>query len=359
MAVFLLCLHDIGKFAKKFQAKVPDLYPVCFDDDLARLSVFYDHGAGGLRLFDAEDGFFELPNGTRHRAWRPLVSAVTGHHGAPPDTCGRDSIATLKSDFGAAGIEAARRFVRETHDLFDIPPDMPPLRREQVRPASFALAGLAVLADWIGSNQEWFPYREPQDFQDLGRYWNHARERAGRAVEEAGVLPADTRDRVDYDALIDAPAIPSPMQEWARSVELPAGPALFMIEDETGSGKTEAALMLAHRLMASGRTDGLYVALPTMATANAMFDRLGVAHRRLFAEGAEPSSAGRRVRDVPPGQAARSRSAGGGASLPSPPRPRRSTVRSPAFAPPTPRTRCALPMLAPSAAGRLRGGLSA
>ena len=151
MAVFLLCLHDIGKFAKKFQAKVPDLYPVCFDDDLARLSVFYDHGAGGLRLFDAEDGFFELPNGTRHRAWRPLVSAVTGHHGAPPDTCGRDSIATLKSDFGAAGIEAARRFVRKTHDLFDIPQDMPPLRRKQVRPASFALAGLAVLADWISA----------------------------------------------------------------------------------------------------------------------------------------------------------------------------------------------------------------
>ena len=43
--------------------------------------------------------------------------------------------------------------------------------------------------------------------------------------------------------------------------------------------------------MASGRADGLYVALPTMATATAVFDRLGVAHRRLFAEGAEPSVA--------------------------------------------------------------------
>ena len=27
---YLLCLHDIGKFAKKFQAKVPDLYPKLF-----------------------------------------------------------------------------------------------------------------------------------------------------------------------------------------------------------------------------------------------------------------------------------------------------------------------------------------
>ena len=291
MTVFLLCLHDIGKFAKKFQAKVPDLYPACFDDDPARLSGFYDHGVGGLRLFETEDDFLKLPNGTQRRTWRPLVSAVTGHHGAPPDTGEGNSIATLRPDFGAVGIEAARSFVRKTHDLFDIPRDMSPLRCERIRPASFALAGLAVLADWIGSNQEWFPYREPEDFPDLGCYWNHTRERAVRAVEEAGVLPADARDRVDYDALIDAPAILSPMQEWARSVELPAGPALFMIEDETGSGKTEAALMLAHRLMASDRADGLYVALPTMATANAMFDRLGVAHRRLFAEGTEPSVA--------------------------------------------------------------------
>ena len=292
LATYLLCLHDVGKFAKKFQAKVPDLYPACFGDDPARLSGFYDHGAGGLRLFDADDGFLKLPNGTRHRTWRPLVSAVTGHHGAPPDTPGGGSITTLRSDFGAAGIEAARRFVGKAHDLFGIPWDMPPLRNDRVRPASFALAGLAVLADWIGSNQEWFPYRAPESFQDLGRYyWNHARERADRAIEQAGVLPADASDQVDYDDLLDPPAVPSPMQEWARSVELPAGPALFMIEDETGSGKTEAALMLAHRLMASGRADGLYVALPTMATANAMFDRLGAAHRKLFAEGTEPSVA--------------------------------------------------------------------
>ena len=81
------------------------------------------------------------------------------------------------------------------------------------------------------------------------------------------------------------------MQNWAGTVELPAGPGLFLIEDETGSGKTEAALMLAHRLLESGHADGLYVALPTMATANAMFDRLAAAYRHLFAADADPSIA--------------------------------------------------------------------
>jgi CRISPR-associated endonuclease/helicase Cas3 len=41
--------------------------------------------------------------------------------------------------------------------------------------------------------------------------------------------------------------------------------------------------------MASGRADGLFFALPTMATANAMYGRLENAYRRLFALGATPS----------------------------------------------------------------------
>ena len=105
------------------------------------------------------------------------------------------------------------------------------------------------------------------------------------------MLPAAAGDHLDYRELIGPEASPSPMQEWARDVDLPAGPALFIIEDETGSGKTEAAVMLAHRLIASGAADGLYVALPTMATANAMFDRLAGAYRHLFATDTEPSIA--------------------------------------------------------------------
>jgi CRISPR-associated endonuclease/helicase Cas3 len=53
--------------------------------------------------------------------------------------------------------------------------------------------------------------------------------------------------------------------------------------------KTEAALILAHRLIAAGRASGLYVGLPTMATANGLYARLGLAYRNLFTEGAHPS----------------------------------------------------------------------
>ena len=231
-----------------------------------------------------------LPDGARSRAWRPLISAVTGHHGSPPETLGRERMITLRGgDFGPAGVDAAYGFIRSANDVLAPPRDVPAPELRHSKRASFAVAGLAVLADWIGSNQEWFPYADP--VQDMEAYWNCARLQASRAVREAGVLPASASTQLGYGDLIGRRATPSPMQRWAQDVPLPTGPALFMIEDETGSGKTEAALMLAHRLIASGAADGLYVALPTMATANAMFDRLAGAYRHLFAADPEPSIA--------------------------------------------------------------------
>ena len=287
---YLLCLHDIGKFARQFQAKSPRHFPECFGDDPARLAARYDHGAGGLRLFNAAGESFKLPRGVGDRVWRPLVSAVTGHHGAPPEAGINESRITLRGgDFGPAGMEAASQFMQQAHRLFSLPEDVSALNLRHARRASFALAGLAVLADWIGSNQEWFFYAEPAP--DLETYWRRTRARARTAVSKAGVLPAPANDNVSYDDLIGVRAEPSPMQEWAREVNVPDGPTLFMIEDETGSGKTEAALMLAHRIITSGSADGLYVALPTMATANAMFDRLADAYLHLFAADARPSIA--------------------------------------------------------------------
>ena len=281
---FLLCLHDIGKFAKKFQAKAPDHFPTCFQDDLARVATAYDHAAGGMRLHRRKPGMFKLPEKTHRRVWRLLISAVTGHHGAPPDVSNGDLVA----DFGRVGLEAAGAFIEQMHGVLGLPADIV-LEERQARRASFAIAGLAVLADWIGSDQDWFPYREPTEGIDA--YWEEAVSRATTAVAQAGALPAEPRRMLTYPELLGVKASPSPMQAWARDVDLPPGPALYVIEDETGSGKTEAAVLLAHRLMVSGRGSGFYVALPTMATANAMFARLEKVVRRMFAPHAAPSVA--------------------------------------------------------------------
>ncbi len=298
----LLCLHDVGKFAMKFQAKVPELYPKCFDNNPSHLSRSFDHASGGMRLFETTSDIFGFPGGSRGiPAWRPLVSAVMGHHGTPPTLKFgvKETERSLRSDFGKPGLEAAKLFIRQVRE-FSAPPDIPPLERRQAIRASHAIAGFAVLADWIGSSQLWFPYREPG--LELEAYWSDALANAQSAVTEAGILPATASSSLDYGDLLGVNAVPSPMQNWTASVQLPQGPALFLIEDETGSGKTEAALMLAYRLMKTGQADGLYIALPTMATTNAMFDRLAKAIRHIFTNDSAPTLALiHSARDIHPG----------------------------------------------------------
>ena len=125
----------------------------------------------------------------------------------------------------------------------------------------------------------------------LGTYWHAcALPQAERAVRLSGVRPSRPRAAVGLSDLVGTVVFPSPMQALAQSLDLgTGGPVLVLVEDQTGSGKTEAALLLAHRLMAAGRADGLFVALPTMATANAAYDRLAAAYRALFDVAEQPS----------------------------------------------------------------------
>ncbi len=51
----------------------------------------------------------------------------------------------------------------------------------------------------------------------------------------------------------------------AETIDFPDGPVLVLIEDVTGAGKTEAAQVIVHRLMATGRASGAYWAMPTQA----------------------------------------------------------------------------------------------
>src|SRR5207247_6859712 len=106
---------------------------------------------------------------------------------------------------------------------------------------------------------------------------------------ESGLAPSQPASFRRITELFDSVREPTPLQRLAETMELAQGPQLIVIEEVTGGGKTEAALTLAARLLANGAADGLYLALPTMATADAMHRRVEHVYRRLFADGANPS----------------------------------------------------------------------
>ena len=73
---------------------------------------------------------------------------------------------------------------------------------------------------------------------------------------------------------------PRPVQEVVATA--PLDHPLLILESETGSGKTEAAVMRFASLWRAGLVDGLYFAVPTRAAAKQLHRRIDDALRQLF-----------------------------------------------------------------------------
>jgi CRISPR-associated endonuclease/helicase Cas3 len=285
--ITLIALHDVGKFSRTFQAKVPELWPA----SLGRFEAppaGYPHDQTGYALLAGQlSGLLDpLFDGWTNSARQPLLRAVAGHHGRPPVVTPGAAVLP-RSVACAACLEAASAFVQSVFALL-APSALPKLGAHDRQALAWWFAGFTVVADWIGSARRWFPTVDAASNTDLAAYWQQTCAQAERAVHEAGLVPAAITTDTGMAALFPD-RDPRPLQRWAESVALPEEPCLFVIEDVTGAGKTEAALVLAHRLMCAGRANGFFVALPTMATANAMYGRLADAYARLFVSTAHPS----------------------------------------------------------------------
>ena len=289
--LFLLAIHDIGKFSDGFQWQRSDLAAKLQARDSASPQG-ERHDTMGYLLCTAHLLGWLGKNNQDHLLdlLDPWLVAVTGHHGRPPNIDGNRTL-ILRNGFPSITtvLTNARTFVDGMARLFlrggwPLPEPVDGLA-ELFWSASWPLAGIAVVSDWLGSNTRWFPYCKPN--WDLDTYWNErALPQARRAVAASGLATPDVAAFGGVARLFPQISHPTPLQEWSSSTPLSGGPQLFVLEDLTGAGKTEAALSLAARLMESGKGDGVFVALPTMATADAMFDRIlrGDCWRRFFAD---------------------------------------------------------------------------
>lgn len=293
---FWLALHDLGKFSEAFQSQRPDLFQQLRgrtpDPDKPYGGVRHDSlgmltWRERLRTLACEEGWF----GTDTADWGEGIDwwalAVTGHHGEPPRILSTRWRTWFhpKEDWAAISeFVTALRELLLVDGAADVPSASDADLFERVgQYLSWWVAGVTVLADWLGSNTDYFPYRSDcEGPSDLSDYWAFAQECAEHALSESGVLPQDSVSELAFSELFPAIVTASPLQRWADELELPSGPQIYLLEDVTGAGKTEAAVMLAHRLMAAGAADGFFVGLPTMATANAMYQRIADVYSRLF-----------------------------------------------------------------------------
>jgi CRISPR-associated endonuclease/helicase Cas3 len=141
-------------------------------------------------------------------------------------------------------------------------------------PEFMLLAGLTSFADWIGSNDEWFPFGTPEDCADLSAWTVMRRNHAERALDTIGWFarePLLNSERTFSDVFGFAPR---PLQDAvAKAVSSAGEPCIMLVEAPMGEGKTEAAFYAHLELQRRLGHRGLYIALPTKATGNAMFSR--------------------------------------------------------------------------------------
>lgn len=279
--LFFVALHDLGKFHALFQwilRRALGETQSARNEGLDQRQVDrYYHGPEGFAQFAQEycDWIGGEDEDCRHwDAWRPWIQAVTGHHGELPETPqerGRyatDEVMAQDRAARAAWAQALSVLFLEPAglSLTDLPPACPD-------PARTWFAGLCSVCDWIGSNTEVSPYVEPG--QSIADYFDarYRRLLAGGALSKFGLVAAG-RNFGGLEALLRENESPRGVQTLID--RLPAAPGLTLIEAPTGSGKTEAALAYAWRLLEAGLAESVVFALPTQATANGMLPRAEV-----------------------------------------------------------------------------------
>lgn len=195
------------------------------------------------------------------------MSVTTGHHGRPPDF-----IQDI-NNFRQQDKEAAFDFLKEIKPLFPAV-NIPEFWDEDdsielFNHLSWFISAAVVLADWVGSSTRYFPRMASK--MGIREYWQqHAQINAVKAISAFPPI-SEVSPFSGVAHLFPFIHHPTPLQQQALQLEInKEGAQLFILEDVTGAGKTEAALILAHRLMAAGKAKGIYFGLPTMATANAM-----------------------------------------------------------------------------------------
>ncbi len=280
-------LHDLGKATPGFQCK----WSEGRDRDRAAGLPFplrmgeTDHALSTAAVLPGLMKQLRLPD-----LWlRQALQAISAHHGYNPSSEEIKGAIPARSPHGSPDPWAEARGLLFQAYWQTMEAELQPCQGDMQTAAVAWLAGLTSIADWVASNPAWFPQGERAE--SLREHFNKALALAAEALKAIGWPPYQTllEESLPADEIIarmlGTSGASRPLQsagDWLLGTA--QGPALLLVEAPMGEGKTELALLAHLRLQRANRHRGLYFALPTQATGNAIFDRV---HHFLKAFGRE------------------------------------------------------------------------
>jgi CRISPR-associated helicase Cas3/CRISPR-associated endonuclease Cas3-HD len=300
LLVWLAMTHDVGKATPAFACQVESLADAMraagLEMPLQKQMLdrrLAPHGLAGQVLLQE---WLADRHGWAKSAAGQFTIIAGGHHGVPPTFSDIQQVNVHPELLRTPGCASLWRSVQwefldrcaQESGVTNRLDDWETVRLSQ--PAQVLLTGLVIVADWIASNPDLFPY-----FPDAQRRGEE--ERVGAAWRgldlpgpwRAAATVPDPVELFSARFVLPAGARIRPVQERAVSLARAMGSAgLMVIEAPMGEGKTEAALAVAEIFAGRSGAGGCFVALPTMATSNAMFPRLLKWLSRLPDEHVEP-----------------------------------------------------------------------
>ena len=287
LAVFAL-FHDLGKANAGFQSKL-------FVD-----SPFVLRGHTEIELVQllrTRDNRFREFVVTPLYAWfgapedaQALLMAAWSHHGRPVEldqNTNADSTGIWERQGALDPIGCLVQLMDVARQAFPgaFEADTPAMPNDVRLQHQFA--GLAMLADWLGSHAGYFPLTGEK--MSTGERMSLSSQAARRIIGDVGLDATPYRDAYSHrDFVSTFGQRPRPLQEAIEAMPQDYTDLTVIAESDTGSGKTEAALYRYLSLYAQGKVDGLYFALPTRVAARELYKRVHTLIQRVFPSDRQP-----------------------------------------------------------------------
>jgi len=294
LIAFLIGLHDLGKCSPPFAlrgfndseknqtSRLLELYrnTDCFCEGFSKASDAPHGFVTSVELPAILQNDFDFPE----KLAKNIAEIVGGHHGVFPTSgklieLNRDG---EKSLGGKAWQKARRELSAVLARLLEVERDFSNIPNQKLDNATAMIfAGLTTVADWIGSNADFFKCEvedSTKEFSlDLDEYLEKSANQAAEALEKLGWTRwiKESPEKSFDDLFSHLKDKHRHLQDVAIEIaeELNAV-GIVVIESPMGEGKTEAAMFLADAFNAKLGTRGIYFALPTQATSNQMFGRV-------------------------------------------------------------------------------------
>ena len=272
--------HDVGKPNHGFQNKADASRRPHAGHVQPIIDVL--HASGSVeqrRLIDAL-ALAEMETWAEGDAGCELLEACICHHGRPVQSGDGPDVELWQPQDGRNPFEGISRLSAKLPTWFPAAFD----RHAKPLPSKpefvHGLCGLVTLADWIGSDSTFFRYSEPGDGDRMAFARRQASAMLWHIGIDASLARAALEHRPDFSEVFGFR--PNAMQHQILDLPVTEEGQLIILESQTGSGKTEAAVAHFLSLFTGGLVDGMYFALPTRTAAYQIYRRVVAAVERGF-----------------------------------------------------------------------------